>query len=123
MFNKIILEGSITDIEYITLDNHEVKVNGTLLSIDNENTNSKLAIYFYIEGALAKRYYKKLFKNTKVLFKGKLKLLKWEDNSKNTKARYCIDIQSIDLINHKNIDNKKFSILYSRDNNSFINQT
>jgi len=109
MLNNIILEGSISELEYTTKDDASVCVNGIIVS---EN----LALYFYIKGSVAKEYHKKLFKNTKVLLKGKLTLLQWEDHDKNKRSRYSMEVNSIKVLND---EDKKFSIVYSVQNNNF----
>ena len=121
MINKIILEGSIQEFEYTTKADNSVFVKGSLLSFNSANTdtNKKLIIYFYIEGLLAKKYYKKLFKNTRVIFEGKLELTQWKDSNDIQRARYSINVQNIKLFDSQ-YDNKKFNIIYSRENNSFI---
>ena len=117
MYNKTILEGNIQEIEYITKDDNTVIVNGTILS-SNLEQDAKCVLYFYIDGDIAKRYHKQLFKNTKILLEGRLEFRQWNESNGTPKGRYILNVEKLKLID--GIDSKKFSILYSREDNIFI---
>ena len=117
MYNKIFLEGEIQEIEYITNDDGVVIVNGTILSL-NKSQNISCVLYFSFYGELAKKYHKQLFKNTKVLLEGQLEFKQWNESNGTQRAKYTLNVEKLKLTDQ--IEDTKFSILYSSVENSFI---
>ena len=117
MYNKTILEGIVANIEYVTHDDNSIVVNGTI-SCNSDKSKGKCVLYFNIYGDVAIKYHKQLFQNTKVLLEGQLEFKQWNESNGNTKARYSLNVEKLKLLD--GIDNKKFSILYSSEDNSFI---
>lgn len=117
MYNKIVLEGTIQEYEYITQDDDTILVNGTILSQENGDENNWCILYFHISGNLAKIYHKRLFKDTKVLLEGQLKYKRWKEPCGNLRARYILNVQNLKLFDKEHQNN--FSILYDMKNNSF----
>ena len=116
MYNKTVLEGEIQEIEYITNDDGVVIVNGTILSL-KKSQNTSCVLYFSFYGKLAKKYHKKLFKNTKVLLEGQLEFKQWSESNGTQRARYILNVEKLKLTDQ--IEDEKFSILYSSIDNSF----
>ena len=111
MYNKLTLEGKIIAYEYVTQSDDTIIVNGTILS-NSDDVNCSL--FFYFTGNLAKQYYKKIFVNTKALLDGKLEFKQWKESNGTPRARYMLKVTDLKIIR------KKFNILYSSDDNSFI---